>query len=122
MSARIINLTEHLVRFKVDEILVDYPQKPYQNPYQRVFSKAYIREKIVAQVVNRIRSHYMVLQDAENLPAQWYESFYSEAERAEVDRLVQERFAQLIHEKTLLESSHLSLQPLATQEPSGWFG
>jgi hypothetical protein len=122
MSARIVNLTEQLVRGKAEEILAEYPQNPYQNPYQRVFSRAYIREKITAQVVNRCRSYYVVLQDAENLPEEWHESVYSVAEREEMEKLIRDKVCQFFHEEPTAASKHSQLQTLPKTEPSHWFG
>ena len=61
MAKQLFNLTLPVVIQEIDDILANYPKQPYQ----QIFSEAGLRQDLVAYVLSRVTSKYIVIETSE---------------------------------------------------------
>ena len=125
MSYKIVNLTFQLVTREVADILADYPEYPYQ----AAFSIPYLRQKLIAYILNHIRNRYTVIEDTENFTKDpfFLADLLEDRERIEtlirgsIIMILQENADWINHQIPHKDKSILQEENLVNQ-PSHWFG
>lgn len=118
MSVEIVNLTEQLVNKIVDELIELWPD-PTQKEY---FQEPYVRQKLIAQMLNRSRSRYVVLQSSDKAFIQADSSIFLTEERIRLENLVHSKMRRIVKEKLGVRRRLNALYYTSQPKPSSWFG
>lgn len=122
MSVEIVNLTEHLVKAVVDELIEIWPHPAHRE----LFSEPHTRQKLITQVLNESRSHYVVLPNVDkpliHKPLIHTDSsLFLTEERIRIEGLVYGKLAQIVKEKAAIRQRLDALYHTSEPNPSSWF-
>ena len=125
MPSKIVNLTFQLVTREVEDILVDYPEYPYQ----AAFAIPYLRQKLIAHILNHIRNRYTVIEDTEELTKDVYLLAHLLADRECIETLIRRSIIKILQENAdwinrqiPQKDKSISQEENLVNQPSHWFG
>ena len=84
MTQKIINLTLHVVIQEIEEVLDDY----VYHSYRQTFAIPELRQKLIAYVLNRIRSRYAVIEDEQDVAIN-HKAVCSQEQRLHIESVIQ---------------------------------
>ncbi|MDJ0795700.1 MAG: hypothetical protein QNJ51_02495 [Calothrix sp. MO_167.B12] len=118
MTKIIINLTLPAVVTVIEDILETYPD----HPYQQAFSIPNLRQELIAHILSRVSSRYVVVEE-EQIPCFGIKSLpFSPQEKFCLEALIQEEIESIIRQKEEEVSQQIPEEVDPRLEPSHWFG
>jgi hypothetical protein len=118
MPQTIVNLTLPVVLEKINQILITYPQRPYQER----FAAPELRQKLTAYVLSRLPVVYVTMEDIQACTLDSPSSCYSHGQHEQIEQLIHQGIDSLmVHHSAL---GQLTGNPIsqAAGVPSNWFG
>jgi hypothetical protein len=118
MTKTIVNLTLPVVAAEIEDVLETYPH----HPYQQAFSIPDIRQELIAHVLSRISSCYVVLEDAQKPSIHLNSLPGSLKEKACIRSFIHQGIEKIFHKKEKELSRQIPEEVDAGCSPSHWFG
>ena len=104
MSPELINLTLPVVIAKIEKVLEDYPE----SPYQIAFSLPEMRQRLLAHVLTHIPNRYVVQGEKLTLKEPKFLHPSPIQERVQMENLIHEGILYLLRESAKWIGSHLT--------------
>ena len=83
MTQKIINLTLHVVIQEIENVFDNY----FYHSYRQIFAIPELRQKLIAYVLNRIRSRYAVIEDEQDLAIN-HKAVCSQEQRLHIEAVI----------------------------------
>ena len=116
MAQKIINLTLQVVIQEIENVFDDY----FYHHYRQAFAIPELRQKLIAYVLNRIRSRYAVIEDDQDVAIN-HKAVCSQEQRLHIEAVIQCGIQHVLQENADWVSHHIPKIAESGYSPSHWF-
>jgi hypothetical protein len=118
MTKTIVNLTLPALVAEIEKVLETYPH----HPYQQAFAIPDLRQELIAYVLTKTSSCYVVVDDGKQPSISFNSLPYSEKERLCIQALIHEGIEQILQKDAEQVSHQIPAEVDPSSAPSHWFG
>ncbi|NJM71762.1 MAG: hypothetical protein HC862_17050 [Scytonema sp. RU_4_4] len=118
MTKTIVNLTLQALVGEIEKVLETYPH----HPYQQAFAIPDLRQELIAYILRRTSSCYVVVDEGKQPFISFNSLPYSEKERLCTQVLIHEGIEQIIQKDAQQISHQIPAELDPGSAPSHWFG
>ncbi|MFH7026602.1 MAG: hypothetical protein ACHBN1_14615 [Heteroscytonema crispum UTEX LB 1556] len=119
MTKTIFNLTLPAVVTAIEDVLEGYPH----HPYQQAFSIPDLRQELIAHVLSRVSSYYVVVEEGQQPSAVNVKSLLGVLkEKSCIEALIHEGIEKVFHKREQEVIHQIPEEVDSGLAPSHWFG
>ena len=116
MPQKIINLTLQVVIQEIENVFDDY----FYHRYRQAFAIPKLRQKLIAYVLNRIRSRYIVIEDEQDVAIS-HKFPCSQEQRLHIEAVLKSGIQHILQENSDWVSRHIPEIVESGYSPRQWF-
>lgn len=116
MPQKIINLTLQVVIQEIENVFDDY----FHHPARQAFAIPELRQKLIAYVLNRIRSRYIVIEDEQDVAIS-HKFPCSQEQRLHIEAVIKSGIQHILQENSDWVSHHTPETVESGYFPCQWF-
>ena len=118
MTKHVVNLTEQFISGEIENQLESYPDFPYK----KAFSIPELKQKLIAYVLNRVHSFYVVLDECDPSATDCHPLKISSHDLSKIASVIRDGIDVLMVEEGDQIETHICQPISAGLAPSTWFG
>ncbi|PIG93743.1 hypothetical protein [Gloeocapsopsis sp. IPPAS B-1203] len=118
MTKTIVNLTLPILLEEIELALNQYPH----HPYQQAFSNPDFRQELIAYVLSRVFSKYVVVDDEKRQHTDLKKMYYKPDQKQEREAYIHEGIHYLVDKYAEYVYHHIPSEVNSGSIPSNWFG
>ncbi|PPS44060.1 hypothetical protein [Chroococcidiopsis sp. TS-821] len=118
MTKTIVNLTLPILIEEIEFALNQYPH----HPYQQAFANPDLRQELIAYVLSRVLSLYVVVDEEKQQRIDFQHMYHKPEQKKEREAYIHEGIHYLIDKYAEYVHHHIPAEINSESTPSNWFG